>query len=267
MQDNLEQLLTDICKGLQNYIAGIGFTKVHLGLSGGLDSALVAALACFSLGPANVKGFLLPSRYSSRHSLDDALALADNLQISHDTIALESVHQSLEQLLSPHFSLTGLPDENLQARLRGVILMAYSNSTGSLLLSTSNKSELAVGYGTLYGDMCGGLNPIGNLYKTEVYALCRYINKIKGNVIPNNILTKAPSAELRPNQKDSDSLPDYPTLDNILKLYLDKNLSLEQITAAGYNYEVVSKIIKLNKNNLFKTAQSPPILELRGVVL
>jgi NAD+ synthase (glutamine-hydrolysing) len=259
-----EELFHALRYGLKNFVHISGFKKVHLGLSGGIDSALVATLAVYALGEENVRAFLMPSRYSSQSSLDDSLALAENLQIEASVLPIEATHKVFEQTLLPFFSLQGLTDENLQARIRGIYLMAFGNEHKSLLLTTSNKSELATGYGTLYGDMCGAVNIIGDLYKTEVYKLCHHINKRGGQpVIPENILTKAPSAELRPNQKDQDSLPPYEILDAILKAVIEHNISRDDlINKEGYDNKTVDKILRLLAANEFKRYQSPPILKV-----
>lgn len=249
--------------GIKEYFTKQGFTKAIIGLSGGIDSAIVAVLAAKALGNTNVKVVLLPSPFSSQHSIDDAVALAKNLNLDYEIINITPTYDALTKTLADQFSNTpfGIAEENLQSRSRGVILMALSNKFGYILLNTSNKSELAVGYGTLYGDMCGGLSVIGDLYKTQVYELAHFIN-IQQEIIPQNIITKEPSAELRPNQKDIDSLPDYATLDSILKLYIEERLSPAQIVAHGYEKEMVAKALKLVNNSEWKRIQAPPVLRV-----
>ncbi|MFM9053170.1 MAG: NAD+ synthase [Bacteroidota bacterium] len=249
--------------GIQDYFVKQGFKKAILGLSGGIDSALVACLAAEALGGDNVKGLMMPSRYSSSGSVDDSVLLADNLGISTELIPIESIFNSALDALKPAFDglAADVTEENLQARIRGLLLMAQSNKSGAILLNTSNKSELAVGYGTLYGDMCGGLSVIGDLYKTEVYELCRHINSRKG-IIPENILTKAPSAELRPGQKDSDSLPEYDLLDAVLFRYIEERNGPDELIAAGFDPGLVRRVLKMVNANEYKRHQFAPILRV-----
>jgi len=249
--------------GVKEYFLKTGFTKIILGLSGGIDSALVLYLAVKALGNSNVKALLLPSRYSTNHSLSDAIDCAKNLDVSYEIIRIDEAFEAFEKTLYPFFKGTSFDytEENLQSRARGMILMAMSNKFGYILLNTSNKSELAVGYGTLYGDMCGGLSIIGDLYKTEVFELCEYINR-NNEIIPRNILTKAPSAELRPDQKDTDTLPDYNILDEILFLYLEKSKGPSEIIAAGYDEELVKRILRMVNTNEWKRWQAPPIIRI-----
>jgi NAD+ synthase (glutamine-hydrolysing) len=251
-----------IC-GIRDYFEKQNFTKAILGLSGGIDSALTLVLAADALGKDNVMAVLLPSGFSSDHSINDAIALVNNLGCKHQLLPIEDNFQSVLNTLAPSFEGTnfGLAEENIQARLRGVLLMAMSNKFGYILLNTSNKSEMAVGYGTLYGDMCGGLAVIGDVYKTEVYHLCEYINKEK-EIIPLNTITKAPSAELRPNQKDSDSLPEYDILDKVLFQYVENKQSVEQICALGYNETLVKRIINLVNKNEYKRKQAAPVIRV-----
>ncbi len=220
--------------GLHDYFNKMNFGKAILGLSGGIDSAVSLAIASEALGRKNVKAILLPSRYSSEHSITDAVSLADNLQIDYNIVPIEPMFKDFTQSLEPLFR--NLPDntteENIQARIRGVLLMAVSNKFGHILLNTSNKSEAAVGYGTLYGDMTGGLSVLGDVYKSEVYRLAHFINRNK-EIIPENTISKPPSAELKKNQKDTDSLPDYEILDRILLLYIEKQTSPDEITKKG----------------------------------
>ncbi|MDY0280076.1 MAG: NAD+ synthase [Salinivirgaceae bacterium] len=249
--------------GVREFFNKNGFKKAVLGLSGGLDSALVATLATEALGAENVTGILMPSEYSSDHSVTDALELAKNLGIKHHIIPIKSIFHPFLDALHPVFNNLpfGLTEENLQARIRGTILMAYSNKHGHILLNPSNKSEMAVGYSTMYGDMNGALSVIGDIYKTEVFAMAKLINKHK-EIIPTHIITKPPSAELRPDQKDSDSLPDYDILDKILFNFIERQLSANDIVEMGYNPKVVERIIKLVNNSEFKRFQAPPILRV-----
>ena len=249
--------------GIQNYFNKLGFKKAILGSSGGIDSAVTAALAASALGPENVLNILMPSRFSSDHSVNDAIQLAENLGMPYETITIERGFKAFEETLKPLFK--DLPfditEENIQARTRGVILMALSNKFGNILLNTSNKSEAAVGYGTLYGDMNGGLSVLGDVYKTQVFDLARYINRGK-EIIPVNIITKPPSAELRPDQKDSDSLPDYFVLDEILYQYIEKRQGPNEIIKLGFDEELVRRILKLVNTNEYKRFQTPPILRV-----
>jgi len=249
--------------GLKDYFRKLGLSKAILGLSGGIDSAVTAVLATRALGKENVSVLLMPSAFSSDHSIEDARILAENLGISYTLFPINDLYNSWLKNLDPHFKELpfGLAEENLQARIRGTLLMAFSNKFGPILLNTSNKSEMAVGYGTLYGDMCGGLSVIGDVYKTEVYELASYINKDEV-VIPLNTLTKAPSAELRPNQKDADSLPDYAILDKILYLYIEKNQGPNEIISAGFDADLVSRILRLVNINEFKRHQTAPVLRI-----
>lgn len=249
--------------GLRDYFGKLGFRKAVIGLSGGIDSALTAALTVEALGAENVRGVLMPSQFSSDHSIADAVQLSENLGIRHEIIPIAPVYHSFETALAPVFE--GLPfniaEENLQARIRGTLLMGFSNKFGEILLNTSNKSEMAVGYGTLYGDMCGGLSVIGDLYKTEVYELARWINR-KREIIPGNTLTKAPSAELRPDQKDADSLPDYAILDAILFQYIENRKSPGAIIQMGFEENLVRRVLRLVNTNEFKRYQTAPVLRV-----
>lgn len=249
--------------GIKNYFRKLGFSKAILGLSGGIDSAVTAALAAEALGPENVYNVLLPSPFSTEHSLKDAQDLVQNLKMPSDVISISETYQSFLDSLHPFFM--DLPfnvtEENLQARIRGVLLMALSNKFGYILLNTSNKSEAAVGYGTLYGDMNGGLSVLGDVYKTDVFELARYINRNQ-EIIPENIISKPPSAELRPDQKDSDSLPEYDLLDRILYLYIEKRKGPAEIIAEGFDQDIVNRILKLVNINEYKRYQTPPILRV-----
>jgi NAD+ synthase (glutamine-hydrolysing) len=249
--------------GIKDYFVKMGLQKAIIGLSGGIDSALVLVLAVDALGKENVKAILLPSQFSSSHSVDDAVALASNLEVSYEIINIESYYNAFLSGLTDFFKGTSfdITEENLQARIRAVILMAFSNKFGYVLLNTSNKSEAAVGYGTLYGDMCGGLSVIGDLYKTQVYEIANFINRIKP-IIPQNIIDKAPSAELRPNQKDSDSLPEYEILDKILYNYIELKKGPEELINLGFEKKVVSKTLSLVNNSEYKRKQTPPILRV-----
>ncbi len=248
--------------GLRDYAHKSGFKKALIGLSGGIDSAVVAAIAAESFGPENVIGIALPSAISSQHSRDDAEALAKNLGIEYHEVAIADTVSSAEAALAPLFK--GLPadvtEENIQARARGVLLMAMSNKFGALLLTTGNKSEISVGYCTLYGDMCGGLAVISDLPKMKVYALARHMN-LEREVIPVNTIDKPPSAELRPDQKDEDSLPPYPVLDGILRLYVEEGLASAEIIERGYEEEVVRDIIRKVDLNEYKRKQAAPGLK------
>jgi NAD+ synthase (glutamine-hydrolysing) len=246
--------------GTRDYVHKNGFQKVAIGLSGGVDSALVATIAADALGPENVTGVLMPSRFSSDHSKSDAAEVVERLGICSRTIAIEPAHQAYLDMLAPAFANTepGIAEENLQSRARGNVLMALSNKFGWLVLTTGNKSEMAVGYATIYGDMAGGFAVIKDVPKTLVYKLCRYRNESLGYVIPENILTKAPSAELRPNQKDTDSLPEYDILDGILAAYIEDEYSADEIVALGYDEAIVRRVIRLVDLNEYKRRQAPP---------
>lgn len=258
------QLIHDaLVLGIKDYFAKLGLKKAILGLSGGVDSALVAVLAQRALGAENLRCLLLPSQFSSDHSIQDARQLAENLNIQYDTVFIEPIYEAMHSSLKSQFAATGfgLTEENIQARIRGTLLMAMSNKFGYILLNTSNKSEAAVGYGTLYGDMAGGLSVIADLYKMEVYALCRYINR-EEEIIPEHILTKAPSAELRPDQQDSDSLPDYADLDAILYQYIEERKGPQEIIAQGFDAKLVQRVLRLVNSNEFKRAQTAPVLRV-----
>jgi NAD+ synthase (glutamine-hydrolysing) len=258
------QLIHDaLVLGIRDYFRKLGFKKAIIGLSGGIDSALVTVLAARALGSENVHTLLMPSRYSSDHSVDDSVALVTKLGVSYEIVPIEKVFTAYEDTLRSAFTGTkpDITEENLQSRIRGMLLMAHTNKFGSILLNTSNKSELAVGYGTLYGDMCGGLSVIGDLYKTEVFALCDFINR-QEEVIPINILTKPPSAELRPDQKDSDSLPEYQILDRLLFHYIEERQAPAAIRAMGYDEALVNKVMRLVNINEYKRHQTPPILRV-----
>ncbi len=249
--------------GVRDYFSKLGFTKAILGLSGGIDSAVVLVLAARALGAENVMGVLMPSQFSSDHSVDDALQLTKNLGTQHEVIPIEKMFREYETGLEKQFQGAefNIAEENIQARIRGNLLMAMSNKFGYILLNTSNKSEAAVGYGTLYGDMAGGLSVIGDLYKTEVYELARFINS-KEETIPENIISKPPSAELRPNQKDSDSLPEYEILDELLFQYIEKRQGPKELISQGFDKTLVDRVLRLVNMNEYKRYQTPPVLRV-----
>lgn len=262
-ESKIQRIYDALVMGVQQYFEKLHFQKAILGLSGGIDSAVVAAIAVAALGKENVVGLMLPSRFSSDHSIADAVQLAKNLGMPYEIVSIEESFEAMEATLKPHFQ--NLPfnvtEENIQARMRAVILMAFSNKFGYILLNTSNKSEAAVGYGTLYGDMCGGISVLGDVYKTQVYELAKIINKEK-EIIPQNTINKPPSAELRPNQKDSDSLPEYEILDKILYLYIEKCKGPNEIIAEGFDAQIVNKALRLVNINEYKRYQTPPILRV-----
>lgn len=249
--------------GVKDYFHKMGFTKATLGLSGGIDSAVTVAIAAEALGKENVRVLLLPSQYSSDHSITDAVDLANNLGIDYNIVPIKEIFNTCNFLMSPIFEgkEADVTEENIQARIRGTLLMALSNKFGHILLNTSNKSEAAVGYGTLYGDMNGGLSVLGDVYKTDVFKLAMYINR-DNEIIPENTIVKPPSAELRPDQKDSDSLPDYDVLDAILFRYIEKNQSPSEIIEAGYDEATVHKAVRLVNMNEYKRFQTAPTLRI-----
>ncbi len=257
-RDDIETIKQILEIGTRDYLSKTGFSKVVLGLSGGIDSAVVAALAAEAVGPDKVLGILMPSPYSSRHSIEDASELAENLGIDYHTIRINEPFDTFINLLNKgEGPKMDLAEENLQARLRGLVLMQISNREGYLALVTGNKSELAVGYSTLYGDMAGGLAILADVRKMMVYELAHHINKLHGKaVIPERIITKAPSAELRPDQKDEDSLPPYKILDPILELYLEKSFSPSEIIAKGHDEETVRRVVKLVDTSEYKRRQA-----------
>ena len=260
---NLEQIYQALIIGIKDYFRKMGFTKAIIGSSGGIDSAVTIALACEALGKDNVRAVLMPSHYSSDHSVTDAVQLSKNLGNPYDIVHINDVYESFLNTLNPIFKDLpfSLAEENMQSRIRGNVLMSMANKFGYILLNTSNKSELSTGYGTLYGDMAGGLGVLGDCYKLQVYALANYINRT-GEIIPHNIITKAPSAELRPNQKDSDSLPDYDILDKILFQYIEKRLGPTEIKAQGFDAALVDRILKLVNTNEYKRNQFCPIIRI-----
>jgi NAD+ synthetase len=262
--DELDSLLGALILGLGDYVRKCGFDHVVLGLSGGIDSALTAVLAAKAIGPARVHGVAMPSRYSSSASLEDARLLASRLGIDFRVIPIERMHEAAETTLEPHFGdrAPDATEENLQARIRGQILMSLSNKFGWLLLTTGNKSELAVGYCTLYGDMCGGLAVLSDVAKTTVYRLAERLNKSASEIIPRRILTRPPSAELRPEQTDQDTLPPYEVLDEILARYVERHEDLPTIVAAGFDAGTVADVIGRVDRNEYKRRQSPPGLKV-----
>ena len=261
--DPVGQIEAALVLGIRDYVRKCGFTRVHLGLSGGIDSALVAVLAVEALGPDKVEVFGMPSRYSSEGSVTDARALAEALELKLEILPIEEIFSTYLHSLAPVFAgrAPDITEENIQARIRGTLLMAYSNKLNSLLLTTGNKSELATGYCTLYGDMSGGLAVIGDLFKVQVYAVARWINA-RAPLIPKAIIDKAPSAELRPDQKDQDSLPPYETLDAVLEKYLVKNMSAADIAACGFDAGLVRSIITMVEKAEYKRRQAPPVLKV-----
>ncbi|MFN0255787.1 NAD+ synthase [Pedobacter ureilyticus] len=260
---DIEQIHDALVLGIKDYFAKSGFKKAVLGLSGGIDSAVVCALACRALGAENVMAVLMPSKYSTDHSVQDALDLVNNIGCKHEIIPIKEAADAFDSMLAKPFE--GLPfnltEENIQARCRGIVVMAMSNKFGYILLNTSNKSECAVGYGTLYGDMCGAISVIGDVYKTQVFNLAKYINNDK-EIIPINTIVKPPSAELRPDQKDSDSLPEYDELDQILYQHIELKKGSKDIIAQGFDEALVKRILRMVNLAEFKRYQTPPILRV-----
>jgi len=261
--DEIETLHSALIFGIQDYFKKMGFKKAILGSSGGIDSAVVQALLSEALGSENVLAILMPSQFSSDGSINDAKQLSENLGNAHEIIPIKEIFDQYSSSLSSIFEGRefNVAEENIQARSRGVLLMAISNKLGNILINTSNKSEMSVGYSTLYGDMCGSLSVLGDVYKGQVYDLARYINRNEV-MIPHEIIDKAPSAELRPGQKDSDSLPDYDVLDEILKLYIEGKKSKDEITMEGYDSQVVERIVNMVNANEYKRYQAPPIIRV-----
>ena len=265
--DKTSQVNQALVMGIKDYFAKNGFKEACIALSGGIDSAVVVALAVQALGAANVRVLMLPSGFSTSHSVDDSQEMVRRLGIRSDLISIAPVFDTTIKALEPIFAGTsfGLAEENIQARLRCVLTMALSNKTGALMLNTSNKSEVAVGYGTLYGDTSGALGIIGDLYKTEVYELAEYINLNYGDPIPRSIIEKAPSAELRPDQKDSDSLPEYNILDAILYRLVELEMPLGEVIGEGFDPVEVEKVARMVWVGDFKRKQCPPVLRVSGV--
>jgi NAD+ synthase (glutamine-hydrolysing) len=260
---NITQVHDAIVLGIRDYFSKMGFSKAIIGSSGGIDSAVTIALACTALGPENVRAILMPSQYSSDHSVADAEVLSKNLGNPYDIIQIKNIYDAFLSELNPIFNDLpfGLAEENIQSRSRGNLLMAIANKFGYILLNTSNKSELATGYGTLYGDMAGGIGVLGDCYKLQVYALANYINRNE-IIIPSNIISKAPSAELRPGQKDSDSLPDYEVLDKLLYQYIERRLGPKEIKAQGFDSALVDRVLKMVNMNEYKRNQFCPIIRI-----
>ncbi len=260
---NIHRIHDAIVMGIRDYFRKMGFKQAILGSSGGIDSAVTLVLAVEALGKENVRAILMPSPYSTDHSVDDAVALSRNLDNPYNIIRINDIYETFLQTLEPYFN--GLPfnvaEENTQSRIRGNLLMGLANKFGYILLNTSNKSELSTGYGTLYGDMAGGLSVLGDVYKMQVYALAEYINREK-EIIPRNIIDKAPSAELRPNQKDSDSLPDYAVLDKILYQYIERRQGPREIIAQGFDAALVTRTLKMVNTNEYKRNQFCPIIRV-----
>lgn len=258
-----EEVLTSLIFGVEEYSRKLHFKKALVGLSGGIDSAMVAYVAVKALGKENVSVVLMPSKYSSEGSINDSVKLINKLGISHHNVTIQPVVDKALEILTPKFQkeLLGIMEENLQARIRGIYLMAFANNDNYLLLSTGNKSEMAVGYCTLYGDMNGGLAVLADVYKTDVYRLAYYINKDE-EIIPTEIIKKPPSAELKHDQKDQDSLPPYELLDKILRMYLEENKEIKEITSVIGDKEVVKKVLRLVDINEFKRYQAPPALKV-----
>jgi len=263
MKKEISLIYNALTFGIRDFFEKHSFKKAILGLSGGIDSAVVAALAVEALGNENVWGILMPSRFSSEHSVKDAESLAHNLKCRHDIISIEPAFTALLETLEPLFQNKppDVTEENMQARIRAVILMALSNKFNHILLNASNKSELSVGYSTLYGDSCGALSVIGDLYKVQVIDLAHYINR-NGEIIPRNTIVKPPSAELRFNQKDSDSLPEYEVLDAILQHHLENHHGVQEIVNLGYDKELVIHILNMVSRSEYKRRQFPPILKI-----
>ena len=259
----IEKIHDALVLGIKDYFVKTNLKNAIVGLSGGIDSAVTIVIAAKALGNENVRALLMPSKYSSEHSVLDAKELATTLRVRYDIISIQSSVDALCDSLRPAFA--GLPEdiaeENIQARVRGLLLMAFSNKFGNILLNTSNKSEIAVGYGTLYGDMNGGLSVLGDLYKTDVYRLAGHINN-DTLIIPQNIINKAPSAELKPDQKDSDSLPEYNLLDAILFRYIEQQKNCDEIIKEGFDETLVQKVLKMVNSNEYKRFQTPPILRI-----
>lgn len=261
----IEAAYGTIVDKIRSYFKASSCTRAVLGLSGGIDSALVAAIAADALGAENVHGIMMPSEFSSLSSVSDSVDLAVNLGISYEGVPIDKIYKLCMHQMRSFFERGkwSVAQENLQARIRGAILMTYSNRSGALVLNTSNKSELFTGYGTLYGDLCGAMMVIADLYKLQVYEMSRFINEKSGRIqIPQSIIDKAPSAELRPNQKDTDSLPDYDNLDPVLHALHEEGKSSEEVVASGVPAELVERILNLKRKSAFKIMQIPPVIQV-----
>ena len=261
--ETIEKIHNALVLGIRDYFRKTGFKTATLGLSGGIDSAVTLVLAAEALGSSNIHVLLMPSKFSSDHSVDDAVQLADNLGVKYDIVKIHGIVEAFDSTLGHVFKgqVPDLTEENIQARVRGTLLMGLSNKFGHILLNTSNKSESAVGYGTLYGDMNGGLSVLGDVYKTDVFQMARFMNR-KSEIIPVNTIVKPPSAELRPDQKDSDSLPDYGVLDKILFDYIELAKSPSEIIALGFDEATVHRTVLMVNRNEYKRFQTPPILRV-----
>ncbi|OFX16332.1 MAG: NAD+ synthase [Bacteroidetes bacterium GWA2_31_9] len=261
--DYIQKIHDALILGIKDYFQKTGFSKAVLGLSGGIDSALVLTLAVEALGNENVRVLLMPSKYSSDHSINDAVKLAENLNVKFEILPIQLSVDSVISTLKNTFSgqKEDVTEENIQARIRGILLMGISNKFGNILLNTTNKSEAAVGYGTLYGDMNGGLSILGDVYKSDVFKLANYLNK-DFEIIPYNTISKPPSAELKPDQKDTDSLPEYDVLDKILYNFIEQKKSIKEISDLGFDYNLVAKIASMVNRNEYKRFQAPPILRI-----
>lgn len=258
-----EKIHKALVTGLQDYFQKMNFKTATLGLSGGIDSAVVLAIASEALGSDKVFPVLMPSQFSSEHSVTDSIDLCENLGVKPDRISIQDIFEEFLNTLKPNFEGTAfdVTEENIQARIRGTLLMALSNKFGHILLNTSNKSEIAVGYGTLYGDMCGGISVIGDLYKTDVYELAMHLNRSR-TLIPENIINKPPSAELRPDQKDTDTLPEYDIIDKILYEYIERQQGFDRILGKGFDKEIVSRVLGMVNRNEYKRFQFAPVLRV-----
>ena len=265
---DIEQIYQAMMLGLRDYVNKTGFPSVVIGLSGGVDSALTAAVAADALGPGRVHTIMMPSPYTSAHSLQDAKACAEAMGVKYEIVSIEPAMEAFRKMLLPLFGnrQDDVTEENIQSRARGVTLMAVSNKLGGMVVTTGNKSEMAMGYATLYGDMCGGFNVLKDVYKTTVFELCKWRNTHlpddamgnKGRVIPERILSKSPSAELRPDQKDEDSLPPYPVLDSILKGLIERDLGAEELVKEGFDSAIVNRVWRLLEGAEYKRRQAPP---------